>query len=63
VPVLRPEESELRLQVQHPAPVRRRLGPHGRAYRLRLRGIWDQGTAWQQGSGGRMVSAVTLEAD
>jgi hypothetical protein len=43
VPVLRPEEGELRLQVQQPAPVRRRLGPHGRAYRLRLRGIWDQG--------------------
>lgn len=29
VPVLRPEEGELRLQVQHPTPVCR-LGPHGR---------------------------------
>jgi len=36
VPVLRPEEGELRLQVQHPTPVRC-LGPHGR---MRLREIW-----------------------
>ena len=53
VPVLRPEEGELRLQVQHPAPARRRGGPHGR------RGSGKSGIE----GGGEADGGETREAD
>lgn len=59
VPVLRPEEGELRLQVQHPAPVRR-LGPHGRTDAPRPGGSKK---SWGSRSSAAVVNAWALRCD